>query len=88
MSNYSYQPLEAPRNIRLLKLLPKEDNGSIATKLITASLDEQTNYYPLSYVWGDERNKVKIGCDDKDHYITGNLFSFLGRLCGSDEKDL
>ncbi|KAK4182847.1 ankyrin repeat-containing domain protein [Podospora australis] len=62
---YRYSPLTAPGNIRLLRLLPDQnDNAPIRCELFEYPLKEPTQqadpYEALSYVWGSANNPRSI----------------------------
>jgi hypothetical protein len=84
---YRYSPLSLGSHIRLLRLLPHEDqNAPIHCQLFDYSLQGKRThpYEALSYVWGDsyKRRSISIG----GHYlrynlpVTENLHEALSRL--------
>jgi hypothetical protein len=86
MSSYLYSLLSPDGdNIRLLRLLPNEDEAApLYYKLRNYSLrrlSPQTHLYEaLSYVWGDPDKTLSI-CVDKNRFqVTVNLHAALLRL--------
>jgi Heterokaryon incompatibility protein (HET) len=83
---YYYQPLlPGPYSIRLLRLLPHEDeNAPIKCQLVNYSLENSGNqehlYDALSYVWGDPDNAQTVSIDGCVMHITPNLHAALLRL--------
>lgn len=78
-TDFSYNYLdESRREIRLITLLPSEDDeGQIACWLETASLDDEPEYAALSYVWGDPDDTTEILVNDVAFSATTNLASGL-----------
>ncbi|KAH8767132.1 hypothetical protein F5882DRAFT_363368 [Hyaloscypha sp. PMI_1271] len=72
-------------NIRLLRLLPNEDEAAtVQCELRNYSLqrlDPRTHLYEaLSYVWGDTLETLPIWVDNNQFPVTVNLFAALLRL--------
>ena len=72
-------------SIRLLRLLPSEDeNAVIQCQLFNSSLHESGKrahpYDALSYVWGKSDKTLPIRIDKLDLPITPNLHEALTRL--------
>jgi hypothetical protein len=86
MSRYQYSPLlPGPNSIRLLRLLPHEDeNAPIQCQLLDYFLQEpgkRTHLYDaLSYVWGDPNNLRSIYIGKYQSPVTENLYAALLRL--------
>jgi hypothetical protein len=80
---YEYHPLSSERYIRLLELLPEEDE-SLPVKLAITSyeLSKAPEYAALSYTWGKSSAKTNrlVGCGDSIVSITKNLFEALQHL--------
>ncbi|KAH8787831.1 heterokaryon incompatibility protein-domain-containing protein [Diaporthe sp. PMI_573] len=69
---------ESRREIRLLTLLPCEDDeGQIACRLETASLGSDCEYAAISYVWGDADATTEILVNNVAFSATTNLVSGL-----------
>ncbi|KAF2854511.1 HET-domain-containing protein [Plenodomus tracheiphilus IPT5] len=68
------------RTIRLVHLLPGRYADAIACELVTANLNDQPEYYALSYAWGDRTNPQQILLNGASHNITRNLEAALRRL--------
>ncbi|KAI7778187.1 hypothetical protein LA080_002534 [Diaporthe eres] len=80
-SLYSYSLDEARREIRLLTLLPCEDEeGQIVCQLETASLADDPEYGAMSYVWGDSAITKEILINNIAFPATTNLVSGLLHL--------
>jgi hypothetical protein len=51
------------RAIRLLRLLPGNQEDEIECELVEASLDELPHYEAISYVWGPPQEREAITCE-------------------------
>ncbi|OAK97632.1 HET-domain-containing protein [Phaeosphaeriaceae sp. SRC1lsM3a] len=84
MSTYTYQPLaSAPHAIRLLRLLPNQDEAaSICCELFEYSLEgfHLYRYDALSYVWGNPDETLSVAIDGHRLDVTLNLYAALSRL--------
>jgi hypothetical protein len=86
ISPYCYRGLlPGPDSIRLLRLLPSEDeNASIQCQLFNHSLQESGKrthpYDSLSYVWGKSDKTRPIFIDKHELPVTLNLYEALLRL--------
>jgi hypothetical protein len=85
MPEYQYRRLSQPNSIRLLQLLPREENSTnLRCKLFEYHLRREENpfhpYEALSYVWGSENKPRSILVDDQSLNITDNLYVLLSRL--------
>jgi Heterokaryon incompatibility protein (HET) len=86
MSSYLYSSLPPDSdNIRLLRLLPNEDETEpLQWKLCNYSLQklgtQSHRYEALSYVWGNPRKTLPIRVDGNQFHITVNLHAALSRL--------
>ncbi|KAM0143557.1 hypothetical protein ACHAO1_000658 [Botrytis cinerea] len=86
MSSYTYSLLPASGdNIRLLRLLPSEDEAApLHCELRDYSLQRSTPrihlYEALSYVWGDPDITLPISVNKKQFQVTVNLHAALLRL--------
>lgn len=83
--SYLYSPLSQPDSVRLLQLLPRnEDPKNMRCKLFEYCLRNRDNpsypYEALSYFWGRENNLCSIIIDDQNLRISQNLFALLLRL--------
>jgi len=86
MSSHPYciLPLDGD-NIRLLRLLPNEDEAApVQCELCSYSLQKLGPrahlYEALSYVWGDTRETLPIWVDNNQFPVTVNLHAALLRL--------
>jgi hypothetical protein len=86
MSSYPYSLLPPDsNNIRLLRLLPNEDEAApIHCELCNYSLQRlslRTHLYEaLSYVWGDPDKTLSIYVDKNQFQVTVNLHAALSHL--------
>ncbi|KAL8364603.1 hypothetical protein RB595_003745 [Gaeumannomyces hyphopodioides] len=77
-----YTPLPKG-NVRLLRLLPHQDENSRIECQLTFSLLDRGSSHPyeaLSYVWGSEDNKRPIYIGDNELRVTANLYAALKHL--------
>ncbi|KAH7076444.1 heterokaryon incompatibility protein-domain-containing protein [Paraphoma chrysanthemicola] len=51
--SYKYEPLRSQRSIRILELLPGEQDAPLSCQLTEYDSASQTHYEALSYVWGE-----------------------------------
>jgi hypothetical protein len=85
MPEYIYSRLSRPTSIRLLQLLPSdEDATNLQCKIFEYPLrdsDKQSHpYEALSYTWGSEERPKSITLNNKTLHITQNLYTALLRL--------
>lgn len=67
--------------IRLLHLQPSfHRNTRIECRLEQTSLDSETKYEALSYVWGPPGNEYTISVDNRETWVRPNLFNALQEL--------
>lgn len=61
---YRYSPLSGPRQIRLLRLHPRDDtdDSQLSVDLIHVALDEAPSFEALSYAWGNPLPQEDIRC--------------------------
>ncbi|KAK4034957.1 heterokaryon incompatibility protein-domain-containing protein [Parachaetomium inaequale] len=62
---YQYQPLPTLTSIRVLKVIGKEEDGTVHVSLKTVDLDDNPAFYALSYTWG---NPHANGVDFTAHF--------------------
>ena len=72
-----YSPLLGQRDIRLLEILPGDDESTIVTSMVTVSLDSKPTYAALSYVCGDATQRSIIECNGQSISITTSLAEAL-----------
>lgn len=77
MDGFPYEPLEGPRDIRLVHILPGQVDEPILCTIQHVSLDLSPEYNAISYTWGDLSIKHTIICDGTKVEITLNLFDAL-----------
>jgi len=86
---FQYKPLPSDSvAIRILELHPGRRGEKIACSLQQISFppaDGET-YEPLSYYWGDSRDKVSIIVENCSFEVTRNLHAALDRLRLTDKK--
>lgn len=63
--------------IRLMDLLPGQDNDEIQITLREVALDDRPKYSALSYCWGSSSSPRTVRCGSKILSIGENLFRFL-----------
>jgi hypothetical protein len=83
-NTYSYSPFTRQGSIRLLRLIPADENAGLECQLFNYPLQETRHraclYEALSYVWGssDKPKSISIG---KCHLpVTANLYTALLHL--------
>ncbi|KAK3370946.1 heterokaryon incompatibility protein-domain-containing protein [Lasiosphaeria ovina] len=76
---YEYNTLEANDSIRLLELLPGQEQEPIRCRLLCTSIkDAEDTYTAISYVWGDALARANVLCgQDQTMNITASLASAL-----------
>ncbi|KAI8719708.1 HET domain-containing protein [Fusarium sp. LHS14.1] len=67
-----------------IRLLVVPSDGSEDWGLITVSLDDNPEYFALSYVWGEKRDPEKIVLQGQGKEVTPNLASALTRIRGGN----
>jgi hypothetical protein len=70
---YKHSPLTDRRSIRVLRLLPSEDDhAKVRRELIEEKLldDDPPNYAAISYTWDNQRPSKEIICDEKTLLVT------------------
>ena len=77
-----YSTLLGQRDIRLLEVLPGDDESTIVTSMVTVSLDSKPTYAALSYAWGDATQTSLIECNGKSISITTSLADALKAFRG------
>jgi hypothetical protein len=66
------------RTIRLLHVVPGEEDSPIQCSLSFRGLDDTAvTYFALSYVWGPSTDRQRITCNSHVTKITTNLHSLL-----------
>ncbi|KAE8446243.1 hypothetical protein EG329_012329 [Mollisiaceae sp. DMI_Dod_QoI] len=79
LSPYKYKPLKKG-HIRLIEIIPAEQNEIVSARLIHVPLNDPGNYEALSYTWGTETPDRLINIDDGSIYVSPNLESALKQL--------
>lgn len=80
-SLYQHQPLKSPSSIRILTLAPSYSRkahiqcslGEVDLETLTTS----SSYEALSYVWGDQSERLPIFCHGQPLFVTPNCFGAL-----------
>ena len=81
----NYPPIEHPRGIRLVSLLPGNRLTNVQCELRLASLDDNLlEYDALSYCWGETSRDAWISCNSQRLDITQNLLTALKRFRRND----
>ncbi|KAI1481555.1 heterokaryon incompatibility protein-domain-containing protein [Daldinia eschscholtzii] len=74
-------------DIRLVKLLPGDNDDSIECLVDQIPLDSEPKYYALSYVWGDPSDTRKITLNGQPFDVTKNLYEALYQFRQLPELD-
>jgi hypothetical protein len=80
MTSAAYPTRLTGRAIRVLELLPGDQQEDINCRLVETSLDDVLPYEALSYVWGDSNERERISCNGQDMKITISLAQAIRRL--------
>lgn len=83
--NYSYEPLQHPRSIRLLELWPGQQEDSLDVKLSVAHIDDAPPFEAISYVWGQPDDQIDLKLGNAMIRIPNNLRIAL-QQCRYNEK--
>jgi hypothetical protein len=83
-----YQPLKAPRSIRLLTIIPGTEGDRIQILLAPIELDKTPPFEALSYCWGSPEPSVKITCNGEPMNVTPNIAAALEMLRFPDQTDI
>jgi Heterokaryon incompatibility protein (HET) len=82
-NRFRYEPLKSERDIRLLRVIPGDNDAQVEITLETANLDDSClRYEALSYVWGTwpKLGAHSVSCDGQSLLITDNLLYALTEL--------
>ena len=74
---FSYDRSLKGRNIRLIHLVPNEDNAQVRFTLTEHPLETSTRFDALSYTWGDAADRVEAVCNGWPILITRTLYGAL-----------
>ena len=82
LPTYSYQPLEFPDSIRIIKLEPAPASADgqslkIECKLVEVRFSAQVEYEAISYVWGEPKFSACLSLPNGTINITKNLCAAL-----------
>jgi heterokaryon incompatibility protein (HET) len=81
LTTYTYKPLSSPTSIRLIHLLPSDnEDDPLKCDLEEVDLKGHQMYEAISYVWGDETNPSSVSCEKSHISITRNLDAALRRF--------
>jgi hypothetical protein len=75
---FRYTPLDPGHWFRILRLLPGNFEDPIQCELIPTKLDEAPPYEPLSYYWGDPKDKRPITCHGSRPEICSEALIIFG----------
>ncbi|ORY59116.1 heterokaryon incompatibility protein-domain-containing protein [Pseudomassariella vexata] len=78
-----YEPLQSPDHIRLLKIIPSQDDTrNIEISIIPTPLQTAPQYEAISYTWGDATQLGSVTCQPGGVLVqvTQNCISILRRL--------
>ena len=76
---FRYEQSLQGREIRLIQLTSAEHGADISCSLVYKTLDSDTTYNALSYVWGDQSEKRRVICNGMACMITVSLFHALNQ---------
>src|SRR5437763_1583854 len=76
-SPFHYIPLESYETVRVITVLPGDEDAEIECMIEHTSLEAPKPYIALSYVWGDPTVKKCIRLNGHSFSITENLYMFL-----------
>jgi hypothetical protein len=76
-SPFHYLPLESYETVRVITVLPGDEDAEIECMIQHTSLETPKPYIALSYVWGDPTVKKCIRLNGRPFSIAKNLYAFL-----------
>lgn len=79
LRHFRYEPLR-DGSIRLLSFIGMGMDGRPVCNLFDSALDEQPQFYALSYVWGSDVKNRSIDCNGKELPVTESAFGALTGL--------
>lgn len=74
---FAYDPLSSPASIRLLKVLPKQDDCRIQIELWEQVQIDPKPYRCLSYTWGESLATSSVRVNGRSMEVGNNLYAFL-----------
>jgi hypothetical protein len=84
---YGYKPLgSSKKQIRLIRLGPRRDDGAIHCDLETHDSEDAPTYVALSYTWGPSSPVFNVHADDQSIVIRKNLHHFLEQYQKEDQQ--
>ncbi|OBT75095.1 hypothetical protein VF21_06487 [Pseudogymnoascus sp. 05NY08] len=85
---FKYSALQLDKDCtRLVCIEPAgKDDDPISCTLIDAAFGDRPKYQALSYMWGDEADKLKILVNGAEFHVTHNLFDALQFLRRKPER--
>ena len=87
-ASFRYGSRLANRQIRLLHVKSGPHPHSIEVELSSSSLDSETQYCALSYVWRDSNVTKEVLCDGQLIRIREGLFGALRQNLATEPKKL
>ncbi|KAI0549974.1 heterokaryon incompatibility protein-domain-containing protein [Xylaria curta] len=85
-SSYSYTPLKATNEVRLMNLLPGRDSSPISVEIFHVMLDSSPQYEALSYAWGLKDDAYHALAGSAKIAISTNLHEALQHLRSTEHK--
>jgi len=86
-SKYIYESINSEqREIRLVPILPSEDDGTVQCTLRKSRIDLEPSFKELSYSWGDPKVTRSIMLDGHPFKVTINLQAALRSLRKSEPR--
>ncbi|KAH6665833.1 hypothetical protein B0J14DRAFT_491853 [Halenospora varia] len=80
MENYQYKPIKWPSSLRMVQVLPGEQDSPVTLKLCHRPLSFLPRCEALAYEWQPTSRKIEVSCDGKILKISPNLLSALKDL--------
>ncbi|KAG4438095.1 hypothetical protein IFR05_006416 [Cadophora sp. M221] len=87
-AKYQYRPLQDPRSIRLVEVLPGATGETVHISLHHSNLSALASCSAVSYAWGSTTRDHLIFCDETTVAVTSSLHFLLEKLRGSQESQL
>jgi Heterokaryon incompatibility protein (HET) len=84
---FTYGPIIAPYDIRVLILYPAEKEDDPIECVLAHRISSEAQYQALSYTWGDGRTIRKILCNGGVLSITENLYAALLDIRNCGDRD-
>lgn len=83
--DFTYEPLDPPNAIRLLKVLPQHKSRKCILEVELWQANPEEPYNCLSYMWSDQTERFEILVNHKSFFVGRNLYDFLWELASRPE---